>query len=135
MMQWYLRHSKLKSTTYDQKGKRYNLFSESSGPVTKYDVTITLTNGQSTTGKVKENKTYSTILLPNVGYLPPATISVTIGGTATQNYTYDSVTGLLTIQGTYVVDDIAVVGSCVPAIYTGAELGRAILGTMILGAE
>lgn len=79
-------------------------------------------------------------IVPDEGYVYPASssdITVTTAATGVSK-TYDALTGELTlIFASEPAADISaeVTTTCPPSIYMGAELGRAILGTMILGAE
>ena len=81
--------------------------------VNGYVVTNRLTNGVTSDGLpfAKTTENYTATLTAGDGYLLPATITVTVGGTALTagtGYTYDSASGKLTIPPSSITGDIAI---------------------------
>jgi len=79
-----------------------------------YDVTNSVSNASFTgASTVAYGTAYSGTFTANSGYYLPASLtSVTIKGTATNNYSYNSTTGEFSIAAQYVTGAIVITGAC-----------------------
>lgn len=56
-------------------------------------------------------ESFGCTVTPKAGYILPQSIAVTVGGVETSNFTYDSVTGTVSIDGQYVTGPIVISGA------------------------
>ena len=109
--------SKGDGTTYCLYGGTCTKVSGKTVAIPAYNVTHTLTNvvrssgGEAGTGKAKQGQDYTVVFAASVGYSLPGAVTVTIGGataTAGTDYTWNPVTGTLTIPAANVTGNIVI---------------------------
>jgi len=76
-----------------------------------YNVTFNYTNvtGSNTATTIQEGTDYTTTLSAGTGFVLPETVTVSVGGTTlTSGYTYDSATGVLTVDAASITGDVVI---------------------------
>lgn len=86
-----------------------------------FGVTVNATNCSYTApAKVGTNENCSVTFTPNTGYSLPSTVAVDIGGSSqlASYYTYNNITGTLTIPAKYITGNVTITAAGVPNKYT-----------------
>ncbi len=97
-----------------------------------FDVTFTLAHGSAEGARTaREGEDYTAALKPDAGYRLPQTISVQVGGKAlaAEGYSYDALSGKLTVKGSYVTGDIAIAADFVQETASSGGSGQSSGGS------